>query len=245
MPRSFLPERGERGIIIGQTGSGKTAFSVWMLARIREAPIIIYDTKIEPKFDNLIPNRVVSSIEEMPEALEDETIDYIIVRPPEEVLGDPRQLDEFLWWHYLHAKDVPAFIDEAVTFQVNSRAKRGLLSLMQRGRSKGITTIMCTQRPRGIDRSLLTEASKAYVFFIADMDDKKRINDVIPNFSKLPNPVKHGFYFYLSGDEHAELYRPIKLDAGMNTGYVDTSESSEGGGQTDEKVNDHIKHIWL
>lgn len=243
---SFIPEPGERALIVGQTGSGKTAFAIWLLQRIPHAPIIIYDTKIEPKFDKLLPNIVVEHVEQIPEALEDEKIDYIIVRPPAELLGEPRELDDYLWFHYMHCHGVPAFIDELVTIQINGKAGKGLMSLMQRGRSKGITTIMCTQRPVRVDRSCVTEASKAYIFRLTDKADKKRLDDVIPNFSALANPPKHGFYFYETGEDHPVLMAPIKLDASLDTGYVDVSQASpDEPGADHAELNSPTKHTWL
>lgn len=242
---SFIPGPGERACIIGQTGSGKTAFAIWLIQQIPDAPVIIYDIKLEPKFDLLIPNRVVSSIEEMIEAADDTTVDYVIVRPPEELLGEPKMLDEYLWFHYLKLHKSTAFLDETMTFQQNGKAGRGLMSLLQRGRSKGITTIMCTQRPVRIDRACITESNKAYIFYLADKQDKKRIDDLIPNFSDLPKPPKHGFYFFESGDETPQLMAPIKLDQKMNTGYVDTATSSNSEEKLEPNTDNVSKHTWL
>lgn len=262
MARSIIPASGERAIIFGQTGSGKTAFGIWLVERIPDAPLIIYDTKIEPKFDRLgeytvtdenghkkvvRPVAVVQHTEEIHDLLHDDSIDYIIVRPPDELLGEPRALDEYLWYHYQNCKGVPAFIDEAVTFQINNRAGKGLIALMQRGRSKGITTIMCSQRPVRIDRSLLTEANKIYIFYMADKADRKRVDDLISNFSDLPRPPKHGFYFFESGSEEVELMQPIKLDASKDTGYVDTSAPAgqSDGGENSGNLSNPGRHVWL
>lgn len=246
---SLIPAPGERAVIIGQTGSGKTGFGIWVLQRIPTAPVIIYDTKIEPKFDKLVPNIVVHTPEDVIENLDNQEIDYIIVRPSDEIIGEPRVLDEFLWSHYKNCHGTTAFIDEAVTFQINNRAGRGLINLMQRGRSKGITTIMCTQRPVRIDRSMITEASKAYIFYLADKADRKRIDDIIPNFSDLPRPSKYGFYFFVSGEDDPELMEPIELDDNLNTGYVDAGavEMGDTANQSENKSPEHstAKHIWV
>lgn len=246
---SFIPESGERGIVMGQTGSGKTAFVIWLLVRIPTAPIIIYDTKLEPKFEKLPASKVVVTQDEVAEAFKDVKLDYIIVRPPEALLGEPEKLDEYLWYHYLHFHQSVAYIDEATTFHtMGGKPFKGLLSLMTRGRSKGITTIISSQRPRGISRSVITEATKAYVFYLADMDDRKRISDVIPNFYKYPLPKKHAFYFFESGEDRAILYEPIKLDPAMDTGYTDapavnTTEVKAETVEAEEKTA--TKHVWV
>src|SRR5215469_13931754 len=81
----FIPKPGEKAFIAGQNGSGKTAFALWLMVRIPVAPIFVYDTKIEPKFDKLPNNTVIHTIEEMQAAFDDVKVDYIIVRPPEEM----------------------------------------------------------------------------------------------------------------------------------------------------------------
>jgi hypothetical protein len=251
---SFIPEQGERALVVGQTGSGKTGFALWLLERIPFAPIIMYDLKVEPKFDLLgkpkkkgdePSNVVVNTVEEAHEYIDDPSKDYIIVRPPEQLLGEPDALDEMLWYHYLHFHQCPAFLDECDMFQRNGRAGKGLTSLLKRGRSKGITTIMCSQRPVRIDRSCVTESSKAYIFRLSDKKDRQRIDDLIPNFSELPMPPKFGFYFFETGDDAPQLMAPIKLDDKLNTGYVDTVQPVETAGNLQGNTSKQTKHTWV
>jgi len=242
--KSFIPESGERALIVGQTGSGKTAFASWLIMRVPTAPIFIYDTKIEPKFDKLVPNKVVSTVEEAQKLLHDETIDYIIVRPPDELLGKPEELDEYLWYHYQHFHHTVAFIDELYTFHNNGRGFRGLQALLSRGRSKGITTIGCTQRPVAISRLCITEAQKVYAFKLGDRQDRKRLADVIPNFDDLPVPKNHSFYFFESGEDAPELFKPVKLDTSLQTGYTDAAPDTQN---SDPALHDsqQTKHVWI
>jgi hypothetical protein len=157
-----------------------------------------------------------------------------------------------LWYHYLHFKHCPAYIDEAYTFQINGRAGRGLLALLTRGRSRGISTIISTQRPVRLDRACITEARKVYVFALSDNADKKRLDDVIPNFSKLPRPPKHGFYFFEVGMDDPTLMQPIKLDPAFDTGYTDKAGEVKATGDemphgVDEPSAPHMlpRHIWV
>jgi hypothetical protein len=238
---SFIPEQGERALLVGQTGSGKTAFAIFLVEHIPTAPIILYDTKGEPKFTKLPNSRVVSTQHECTEAVEDPSVDYVIFLPPAEIQGEPAKLDEFLWFHYQHYHGIVAYIDEARTFHRGYTAGRGLIAIMARGRSRGITCILSTQRPSRISRDLISEAQKLYVFRLADLQDRKRLDDVIPNFSKEPLPPKHGFYFFQSGDESPQLFEPIKLADQYNTGYVDASPEPEAGGE----IEPASKHLWI
>lgn len=245
MPRdTFLPGRGERALIVGQTGSGKTAFAVWMLYRILIAPIIIYDTKDEPKFTKLPNSKIVETPEQALEAYNDETIDYIVVRPPVELLGEPDELDKYLFYHYTHFRDSVAYIDEAYTFHAHGRAFKGLIALLSRGRSRGITTIISSQRPMMISRLCITEAQKVYAFRLSDRQDRKRLADIIPNFGDYPQPSKHGFYYYESGDEDAHIFRPVKLDRALDTGYTDAPAPDQDNAPP-LSTPPPTKHLWL
>jgi len=219
--KPLLPEPGERAFIAGQTGSGKTAFAVWLLERIETSPAFIYDTKEETKFDTLPNSKIVSTIEEADEAYSDPTLDYIIFRPPINVTSDPRALDDLLYHHWQYWRRSVAYIDETYMFHTNGRAGPGLLALMTRGRSREITVIMCTQRPAWISQFMVSEAQKFYIFFLNIANDKKRIAEIMPTFDKLPNPPKHGFYFFKAGESVATKYGAVKLAKTQDVGYTD------------------------
>ena len=245
---SLIPQKGERAMIAGQTGSGKTAFAVWMLLRIDQSPIVIYDTKDEEKFPKLPLSRVVSTQAECDEAVADVSLDYVIFRPPVELQGEPERLDAFLWHHYNQYRGIPAYVDEAGTFHNGHRAYKGLIALMARGRSRGITTIISTQRPVGISKSIRTEAQRIYAFRLADLDDRKSLQAVVPNFASYPLPPKHGFYFFESGEDEPHLFAPVAIDPKFDTGYVDKTNEAEPDagehihGETGEPAS---KHIWV
>ena len=245
---SFIPEAGERALIVGQTGSGKTAFATWLLERIPTSPIVIYDTKEEEKFPALPNSRLVHNQTDCDEAINDLTVDYVIFRPPVDQQGNPEILDGYLWHHYQHYKGIVAYIDEGGTFHRNTRAFKGLIALMARGRSRGITTILSTQRPVGISRSIISEAQKVYAFKLGDRRDRKVLSEVVPNFDHLPLPPKHGFYFFESGQDAAALFEPITLPAKYETGYVDASQVDHGAETTAHPGDAEpalTKHIWI
>ena len=244
----FIPEAGERALIVGQTGSGKTAFATWLLIRIPTAPVIIYDTKEEAKFPKLPNSVVVHTLEQLKGEYENPEVDYIVFRPPVEMLAKPDELDDLLFYHYTHFRNSVAYIDEMYSFHNHGRAGKGLVALYTRGRSRGITTIGSTQRPVMVSRFAITEAQKIYAFRLGDKADRKRLGDVIPNFADLPLPPKHGFYFYESGEDAPELFKPIKLDPSLDTGYVDTApENEENANDENTSVTDDAatKHVWI
>ena len=240
----FIPENGERALIVGQTGSGKTAFATWLMARIPIAPIIIYDTKEETKFPKLPNSVIVNDINGVANEYENPEVDYIIFRPPVELLSKPLELDALLMFHYTNFRNSVCYIDEAYSFHNQGRAGPGLVALMTRGRSRSITTIISSQRPAMLSRFAITESQKIYVFRLADKADRKRLSDVIPNFADLDLPPKHGFYYFESGEDFPELFKPIKLDAALNTGYTDEALPDNEIGK--EQISEHLsKHVWI
>lgn len=217
---TLLPAEGERSLIVGMTGSGKTAFLCWLLKRLPQSPIVIYDIKDEEKFPRLDFSTIVTTHEEILEAIDKAESDYIVVRPPADILGEPEALDHYLWQHYERLHGVTAVIDEAPAFHRNGRAFKGLTALLARGRSRGITTIVAAQRPAMISRSCITESQNLFCFYVGDGADKKRLSEIIPDFDRMADPDEHGFYFFRAGSRAVHKFGKVKLDPKLDTGYI-------------------------
>lgn len=239
----LLPQKGERAFIVGQTGSGKTAFACWILRRLPDAPIIIYDTKEEPKFLTLPKSNIATSIESVEQLIDAGESDFIIFRPALHIVNDPGAMDDLLLFHYNNFREVTAYLDETYQFHNNGRSGNGLVGLITRGRSRGITTIMSTQRPTWISTFVMSEAQKIYAFKLTKKTDKKKLADVIPDFEQAADPPKHGFwYFETGGDMETPIkYGPVTLDKSMNLGYIDEPTISDD----EEAETEPSKHVWI
>lgn len=230
-------------MIVGQTGSGKTTFAVWLLERLPNSPVLIYDTKEEPKFLTLKKSAVAYTFREVIELSTDHGIDYIVFRPPVRMLSDPRALDNYLLVHYQHLRGVDAYIDELYSFHNHGNAGPGLVALYTRGRSRGITTIASTQRPAWISKFSMSEAQLFYQFFLSIASDRKTLADatgIVP----LENPPKHSFWAWRSGAhvDTPQLIRPIRHDAAL-AGYTDAPEPAPDVEQP--SAVPAIGHLWI
>lgn len=223
--RSILPGPGERALIVGQTGSGKTGFLCWVLLRVPMSPVIIYETKEESKFQAFPGVVYCNTQDELDAAYADQAADYIVMQPDIVSCSDPHALDAMLYHHYLNYPNSVAAIDEIYMFHKNGRHLPGLLGLYTRGRSRGITTIACTQRPAWISGFTISEAQRYYAFYLQKKDDRKKLDE---RLTDLPPPPKHGFYYWESGpDAEITKYGPVKLDKGLDTGYIEQAGAGE------------------
>lgn len=237
--------KGERALSIGQTGSGKTTFNRWLLERLEDAPMVVYDTKHDDKFLELANHRVAESIWEADAALADESVDYVILRPPPRVTYDARILDQALQYHEEHWRGIPAYIDEVYHFHRGTYAGPGLTGLYTRGRSRGITTIASTQRPASISSFIFTESQLFYVFPIYHEDDHKRVGKFIRGFAKLPIPSAHHFYLYRQGlMTEPKLMPPVPVDEKEKLSYTDDAKRSGTAAPEPEKPLQALK-VWL
>jgi hypothetical protein len=216
--RSILPQTGERALIVGQTGSGKSAFLIWLLMRVPMSPVIIYETKEEPKFEHFPGVVFCQTEEQLADAYHNQNADYIVMQPDIDTCSNPTALDELLYTHYMQFPNSVCAIDELFMFHNSGRHGRGLLGLYTRGRSRGITTIACTQRPAWISGFAISEAQKYFAFYLEMVNDKKKLK---PALVDLPDPAKHGFYYWESGSKEITAYGAVKLDKALNTGYTD------------------------
>lgn len=240
MAESILLKRGERGLIIGQTGSGKTVGALVHMQATNLYPVIILDTKGEPAFNDIADD----GDEETPP---EETIiyddaekfinqwhkkrqpEYSIVRPTPQEMGDSANLDSILQRIYDTNKRCLIYIDEAYQWHVNGRAGAGLIGLLTRGRSKGMSVLLSTQRPAWISRFCFTEAQKFYIYKLSDKRDHKIISEYIPDFMDKPIAQKHFFHYYDNSQDEKGIryFKPVPYTPKVKT--AKNGQSTRGG----------------
>lgn len=223
-PIDIRLKAGERGLIVGQSGSGKTYAAAWML-RYSSQRVVAFDTKYEPVFER-VPSgeetlEIVESKADMLKALGDKKRgpDYIIVRPTATELADPMQVDAYLDGIYHTQQNLMVYVDEAYQLHKNTQAGPGLIGLLTRGRARGLTTLVSTQRPAWISRFCLTEAQKFYIYRLTDSKDWARLGEIIPEVPKGGIRLDPFFYlYYKQGDDTFSRMRPLPMVADL--GYT-------------------------
>jgi len=142
--------------------------------------------------------------------------DYILVRPGIHETQNHEILDQYTLCVYQNFGECFILYDEVLSWHNNGRPGNAFVGLLTRGRSKGKTTLMCSQRPVWISRFCLSETNTFFVYRVTDMRDKKTISEIIPDFFLYENPPRFYFYLYEVGiDEEPRLCKPVphqKLD---------------------------------
>lgn len=213
----MLLNKGERGLLIGRTGSGKTQNAIFQLKNAPIWPVIIFDTKIEDAFFSVPEGDetldVIESLEEFDNASKAPRKtwpDFFLVRPAMHEAQDPDLLDEYS--RIAYQRFGPAFIyyDELYNWHNQGRAGSWFTGLLTRGRSKGKTVLMASQRPSWVSRFCLTEAEKFYLHQLTDNRDLKTLSEVIPGLEESGPPPKYHFWHFNHGEhEKPQLYLPV------------------------------------
>jgi len=168
--------------------------------------IDILDTKFEPKFERLPMHEVVENFS----LLDKCTAPVRIYRPTAQELLDQELLDAYLQWRYENAPDL-TYIDELNSLGITAKPRPGLLNLLTRGRSRESALWMGSQRPAWVSRFAFSEASKFFVFYLNDEDDRARVVKFTTKELMQSPRYDYGFWYYRVGSKSAVQYKPIKL----------------------------------
>ena len=217
-----IPEHGERALVVGHSGSGKSIFARWLCYHLPGT--VIYDTKGEPAFDHMGP--IVTQPEDIWPAFSlDDAPDWVVYRPEPDLMANPMALDAVLGMHYEAGGDVGAYIDEAYQFHRNGQAGRGLVALLTRGRSRGITTIVGAQRPAWLSRFALSEANRIYALRLNHREDMQRIAELLPRYDRRPRVPR--FYWDYAEVGRDRVYRFPPIDIDYRPARVDSTPETE------------------
>lgn len=164
--------RNDRGILIGATGSGKTFLGRYLVEDPDKKYSVVYDAKISESIGKW-PHTFISDFEE----LQQSDARRIVYRPDYRESVDPLRQDAFFEWIY-NRQFTRLFVDEAYAVAGGSNPSFHFLAILSRGRERGISTLVGTQRPARIPLVTLSEAEHFYVFRLTWPNDRKRVEEI-------------------------------------------------------------------
>ena len=199
--KGLRPKPDQRMILVGATGTGKTTLARHLL---RPFPtVIVIDSKCtyggsegEPGYTMVHSPKSLRGLRS--------SIDFIQYRPDEnhQTVAD---YDEVYKWCYRRQK-LMIYSDEAFLVHHGSYAPDWLRACVTCGRELGIGMITATQRPRGIDLRLMTEAEIFAAFDLRHRDDRKRMAEMGGDEFMI-RPPRHAFWVWRAGDQQPTLAR--------------------------------------
>lgn len=209
-----LPGASNRTVVLGRTGSGKTVFMKWLLSRqnIDTMPWIVIDHKRNKEYAD-IPHARSLKLGEHPR----EPGVYIM---PADFRHDEK-LDTFLH-ECMERGQTGLLFDEGASVPQREPRFVGLKTVLAQGRSKRVPVIFGSQRPRFINKSLLSEGDFFARLHLSYEDDKAYVNQFMPKAA--------------SGD--LDEYHAHWYDVGRNRLFVLSPVSEQ---ETNERFYDRLR----
>lgn len=159
----------DRVIFVGGTGSGKTTLAKYVISQSKKWKAV-YDAKGYIDWRGFVRYHTVDTIAEAKEP-------RIIYNPTIEEETDYEAQDAFFKQVYTQ-KNRLLYVDEAYALLGETRPSPYLRACLTRGRERGISTYISTQRPAGIPVVLMSEAEHFFVFRLTWRNDRKRIAEL-------------------------------------------------------------------
>ena len=161
--------RGEHYTVIGKTGCGKSAYVMKLVARYMSQypndPVHIINHKAERNWNALLKPTYTR-----PKGY-NRSVNWAVLP------DDNAELEDYLKRVYVHSRDKgqPALviIDEGLAMSQNSSA---IKTLYTQGRALGLTVVLLTQRPSGINVAAITQSSHIIVFNLFGKADLEKLD---------------------------------------------------------------------
>jgi len=192
------PGFGERLIFLGQTGRGKTTGMIAVLDRwyYGRRQIEVLDGKADPAWERLAVPRL-TDLRQVVKRRWPQT-PMVVWRPEAGDLADPTRLD--VWCHWVYSRQhTVAVVDELTLLAPSPDPPLGYLSCVTRGRTRDITLLVGTQRPRRVPLITFSEATWVFCFGLSDQRDRYRVAEFTHPLlaSEIPDP--HGCWIWRTG----------------------------------------------
>lgn len=190
--------QGQRALAVGNTGEGKSEALLHLFAKFEGQRLLV---DVQDHYQ-LGPDALAGGAIEVDDPRDLDwrarTIRYVPRRP-----GDPGEASR-LYHAIFERGDLLVLLDEAEDVAPVGRAPSSVRRVLKQGRKHGITHLAATQRPFGVDPSVINQAEHAYVFRMVDVRDVGAIahrlalpaGELTRELGQLPD---HGYLYHQLG----------------------------------------------
>lgn len=185
--------KNDRAVVLGATGSGKTFLVRYLLNDPIKPYSVVYDAKISDSISGWNEQTFISDFDELTES----EARRIVYRPNYREAVDSVAQDRFFEWVYLR-KHTRLFVDEAYAVTGGSNPSFHFQACLTRGRERGISTIVATQRPHRIPLVTLSEAEHYYIFRLQLLKDRQRVEELTGITSEAQTDLEEFQFFYFN-----------------------------------------------
>lgn len=193
--RAIKMGRDDRGVMIGKTGCGKTTLAKFLVEDERKPFSVTWNPKGS---DGVLAwNQAhVTSLGELYDAADDDA-QRIVYTPDPFVAEDAINQAELFYWVYEN-KNRRFYIDEATSIAYpGSKIPKPLTAILNRGRERGVSALVATQRPSGVPMNILSESEHYYVFKTLLPQDRQRIEAITGiGFEDQASLDDYQFYYF-------------------------------------------------
>lgn len=171
--QELIPNRNDRAVFIGATGCGKTTLARYLLNDSKKPYVVVYDAKHS---ENISEWKEFKFFDDFGEIVDSKTPKQIY-RPSIYEMQDAQSQDAFFEWVYFR-RNTRLYVDEAYALLGGTNPSFHLQACLTRGREKGISTFISTQRPKRIPLITLSESEHFYIFRLTLNEDKERVYEL-------------------------------------------------------------------
>jgi hypothetical protein len=199
--------KNDRAILIGATGCGKTLLARFLVDDPAKPFSVVYDTKglisspmLQAPQDRWMGHKVYDNFEMLIESQKKNLTKEprVIYRPPIEEERDAVAQDVFFEWIYDRWK-TRLYVDEAYSILGGTNPSQYLQACLSRGRERGISTVISTQRPARIPVITMSESEHIFVFRLNAKRDRETAGELIDVEPRAFHPSElkdHQFYYF-------------------------------------------------
>lgn len=188
---------------------------------------VVYDAKglisspsLQKPEDRWLDYKVYTNFDMLVEAQKNDKVRLIeersvIYRPPVEEERDYRAQDEFFEWIY-NRWHTRLYVDEAYSILGGTTPSQYLQACLSRGRERGISTIISTQRPARIPIITMSESEHIFVFRLNHAPDRARAAELIdldPYEFHSANLKDYEFFYYNAREGQASGKLTLDISA--------------------------------